>query len=160
MLGIFGLFKIIFSLFYLLYVIYISSSLPNNRAAIHYPLVILSLSSLETTLKQKKMMTKSHYWKALFHTLKIKCYYCLTCLGCNENYIGRTHRNLVTLLLEHDLRKDQPMHDQLLEYKHIIGIANLMRLPDIHSVSTSVVKKCYLLNVVLSNVHLVNSCRN
>ena len=52
------------------------------------------------------------------------------------------------------------MHDQLLEYKHIIGIVNLMRLPDIHSVSTSVVKKYYLLNVVLSNVHLVNSCRN
>ena len=106
------------------------------------------------------MMTKTHYSKTFFHTLKIKCYYCLTFPGCNENYIGKTHRNLATLLLEHDLRKDQPMHEELLEYKHIIGIVNLMRLPDIDSVSTSVVKKDYLLNVVLSNVHLVNSCRN
>ena len=39
-------------------------------------------------------------------------------------------------------------------------IAKLIKLLGIDSMSTSVVKKEYLLNALLSNFHIVGSCRN
>ena len=35
--------------------------------------------------------------------------YKVTCPGCNEDYIGKIDRNLVTRLNEHASREDQPM---------------------------------------------------
>lgn len=52
------------------------------------------------------------------------------------------------------------MHQQLLKYEHFMDIVKLMRLRDIDSMSNSIVKKEYLLNAVLFNFRIVNSCRN
>ena len=73
-----------------------------------------------------------------YHTPKLQC---LTFPADNENYIGKSDRNL-------------------LKCEHFMDIVNLMRLPDIDSTSTSVVKKEYLLNAVLSNFCILGSCSN
>ena len=36
--------------------------------------------------------------------------YGITCPGCFKKYIGKTDRNLITRLDEHDAKVDQPMY--------------------------------------------------
>ena len=40
---------------------------------------------------------------------KANVIYKVTCSSCNEDYVGKTDRNLVTRLNEHAFREDQPM---------------------------------------------------
>ena len=67
--------------------------------------------------------------------------YCLTSLGCNENYIKKTDRNLVTQLYGHGSSENQPMHQHLLKCQHETDSVNLVRLLDFDSRTTSVVTK-------------------
>lgn len=85
---------------------------------------------------------------------------CLICPCCKENYIGKTDRNLVTRLHEHRSRDNQAMHQHHLKWEHFIDTVNLMRLPDIDSTSSSVVKKEDLLHTVLFHFRNVGSCSN
>ena len=66
---------------------------------------------------------------------------CLTCPGCNEKYIGKTDRNLVTRLKEQGSCDDQPMYQHLSECEHYNDIINLMKLPDTDSTAVAVDKK-------------------
>ena len=65
-----------------------------------------------------------------------------------------------TGLQKHDSREDQSMHQHLSKCDFFMEIAKLIKLLGIDSMSTSVVKKEYLLNALLSNFHIVGSCRN
>ena len=47
---------------------------------------------------------------------KANVIYKVTCPGCNEDYVGKTDCNLVTILNEHAPREDQPMNQHLSKY--------------------------------------------
>ena len=49
---------------------------------------------------------------------KANVIYIVTSPGCNEDYLGKTDRNLVTRLNEHASREDQPMHHHLSKFEH------------------------------------------
>ena len=92
--------------------------------------------------KVQKCLTERMYFSTCYETKKLAMFcstkhtiitqqnsnviYCLTCPGCNENYIGNTDRNLATGLHEHGSRNDQPMHQRLLKCKHFIDIVKLI----------------------------------
>ena len=86
--------------------------------------------------------------------------YCLTCPDCNEKYIGKTDRNLVTCQNEQGSRDDQPFYQHLTKFKDCNGIVNLMKLPDTDSPTVAIDKKEYILNTVLIHFRTVDSCSN
>ena len=46
---------------------------------------------------------------------KANVIYKVTCPGCNEDYVGKTGRNLVTRLNEHASHEDQSMYQHLIK---------------------------------------------
>ena len=91
---------------------------------------------------------------------KSNVFYCLTCPDCNEKYIGKTDRNLVTCQNEQGSRDDQPFYQHLTKCKDCNGIVNLMKLPDTDSPTVAIDKKEYILKTVLIHFRIVDSCSN
>ena len=80
--------------------------------------------------------------------------------GCNEDYVGKTNRNLVTRLNEHTFREDQPMYQQLSKCEHFAHIIDLHRLPDIDASTTEINNKQHFVNTVISNFCVLDTCCN
>ena len=88
---------------------------------------------------------------------KANVIYKITCLGYNEDYIGKTDCNLVTKLNEHASREDEPMYQHCEHFAHIIG---LHRLPDIAPSTTAVNNKPHFASAVNSNFCVLDTCSN
>ena len=91
---------------------------------------------------------------------KANVIYKVTCPGCNEDYVGKTDRNLVTRLNEHASRKDQPMYQHLSKCEHFADITDLLRLPDIDASTTEINNKQNFVNAVISNFRVLGTCCN
>ena len=72
---------------------------------------------------------------------KANVIYKVTCPGCNENYVGKTDRNLVTRLNELASHEDQPMHQHLSNCEYLTHTIDLLRLPDIDASTTEISNK-------------------
>ena len=81
---------------------------------------------LQSCVRKLKRFTKNNIrFVTFFHTKKLSIFcptkdkiskqqksnviYKLTCPGCGNSYIGKTDRCLITRLIEHGSRNDQPM---------------------------------------------------
>ena len=91
---------------------------------------------------------------------KANVIYKVTSPGCNEDYIGKTDRNLVTRLNEHGFREDQPMYKHLWKCEHSAHIIDLLRLTDIDASTTEINNKQHFVNAVISNFCVLGTCCN
>ena len=91
---------------------------------------------------------------------KANVIYCLSCPGCQQDYIGKTDRNIETRLLEHGTRADQPMFQHLVECEYFKEITDIMKLPDIEAAFSEVNEKNHILNAVKDNFRIIDTCDN
>ena len=91
---------------------------------------------------------------------KANVIYKVTCPGCNEDYLGKTDRSLVTRLNVHASRKDQPMYQHLSKCEHFAHIIDLLRLPDIDASTTEINNKQHFVNAVICNFCVLGTCCN
>ena len=92
--------------------------------------------------------------------LKANVIYKVTCPGCNEDYIGKTDRNLVTILNKHACCEHQPMYQHLSQCEHFSHIIDLLILPDIDASTTEINNKQHFINAVISNFCVLDTCSN
>ena len=88
---------------------------------------------------------------------KAKFIYKVICPGCNEDYVTKTDRKLLTKLNEHASRDDQPIYQHLLKFTHA---TNLLRLPDIDASTKEISGKQHFVNTVISSFCLLKTCCN
>ena len=86
--------------------------------------------------------------------------YKVNCPGCNEDYIGKTDRNLVTRLNNHASREDQSMYQYLWKCEHFAHIIGLDRLPNIGVSTRDISNKQHYVNAVNSNFCVLDTCCN
>ena len=86
--------------------------------------------------------------------------YKVNCPGCNEDYIGKTDRNLVTRLNNHASREDQSMYQYLWKCEHFANIIGLDRLPNIDVSTRDINNKQHYVNAVNSNFCVLDTCCN
>ena len=91
---------------------------------------------------------------------KANVIYKVTCHGCNEDYIGKIDRSLVTRLNEHASHEIQPMYQHLSKREHFVHIVDLLRLPDIDASTTEISNKQHFVNAVISNFCFLDTCCN
>ena len=72
---------------------------------------------------------------------KVNLIYRFTCPGCNEKYIDKTDRNIITRLHEHGSRVDQPLHVHLTNCDKFGDIITMMQLPNMDNSVVAVNKK-------------------
>ena len=84
----------------------------------------------------------------------------VTCPCSYEDYVGKTDRNLVMRSNEHGSREDQPMYQHLSKCEHFAHIIDLHRLPDIHASTTEINNKQHIVNAVISNFCVLDTCCN
>ena len=84
----------------------------------------------------------------------------VTCPGCNEDYVGKTDRNLVTRLNEHASREDQPMYQDLSKCEHFAHTIDLLSLVDIDTSTTEINNKQHFVNAVIYNFYVLGTCCN
>ena len=86
--------------------------------------------------------------------------YKVNCPGCNEDYIGKTDRNLVTRLNNHASREDQSMYQYLWKCEHFAHIIGLDRLSNIDVSTRDISNKQHYVNAVNSNFCVLDTCCN
>ena len=91
---------------------------------------------------------------------KVNLIYRFTCPGCNEKYIGKTDRNIITRLHEYGSRIDQPLHIHLTNCDKFGDIITTMQLPNMDNSVVPVNRKEHILNAVMNNFSVVNFCPN
>ena len=91
---------------------------------------------------------------------KVNLIYRFTCPGCNEKYIGKTDRNIITRLHEYGSRIDQPLHIHLTNCDKFGDIITMMQLPNMDNSVLPVNRKEHILNAVMNNFSVVNFCPN
>ena len=91
---------------------------------------------------------------------KTKVIYKVTCPGCNEDYVGKTDRNLITRLNEHTSHEDQPMYQHLSKCEHFAHIIDLHRLPDIDASTAEINNKRHFVDAIISNFCVLDTCCN
>ena len=82
--------------------------------------------------------------------------YIIQCPGCNNNYVGKTDRNLITRSSEHGKKEDQPMFQTFGPCEDFNYKLNLYSLAGIFS-DTRTVEQVY--NSV-DNREILESCKN
>ena len=82
--------------------------------------------------------------------------YELTCPGCGNKYIGKTDRCIITRLLEHGSRNDQPMHQHLSSCEPFHDYVSIFTIDASFPVDT----KEHIKNAVLDNYRIVDINRN
>ena len=97
-----------------------------HGTVIHFTLVILLSSDLETILTQIEMKRQT----------------------------GKTDRNLFSRLIEQVSCDDQSMYQHLSKCEHYNDIVKLMKLPEPDSTTVAIDKKEYILNAVLSSFRI------
>ena len=83
----------------------------------------------------------------------------VTCLGCNEDYIGKTNCNLVTRLNEHGSHEDQ-LYQLLSKCEHFAHITDLVRLPGVGTSTTEINNKQHFVSSVRSSFCVLDTCCN
>ena len=91
---------------------------------------------------------------------KTKVIYKVTCPGCNEDYVGKTDRNLITRLNEHASHENQPMYQHLSKCEHFAHIIDLHRLPDIDASTAEINNKRHFVDAIISNFCVLDTCCN
>ena len=91
---------------------------------------------------------------------KANLIYKVTCPGSNEDYVGKTDRNLITRLNEHASHEDQPIYQDLSKCEHFAHTIDLLRLPDIDVSTIEINNKQHLFNAVISNFCVLETCCN
>ena len=81
---------------------------------------------------------------------KANVIYKVTCPGCNEDYIVKTNRNLVTRLNEYASCEDQLKYQHLSKCRQFAHIG-LHRLPNTDALTTEINNKQHFVNTVNSN---------
>ena len=79
---------------------------------------------------------------------KANLIYKVTCPGSNEDYVGKTDRNLITRLNEHTSHEDQPMYQHLSKCEHFAHIIDLHRLPDIDASTAEINNKRHFVDIL------------
>ena len=77
----------------------------------------------------------------------------VTCPGCNQDYIGKSNRSLVTRLNEHGSQLPS-------KCEHFAHIIDLIRLPDIDTSTTEINNKQHFVNSAMSSFCVVDTCCN
>ena len=80
----------------------------------------------------------------------------ITCPGCFQKYVGKTHQNLVTRLQEDGTKVDQPMYQHIHNFSAFKGHIMLLTPPDTATNSTIVSKESHLHNVVINNIKILD----
>ena len=81
--------------------------------------------------------------------------YKIVCPGCQETYVGKTDRCLITRLNEHD----QPMYRHLIDCNKFHEVASLFNLP--HSIGLEEVDEdSFVHNAVINNAVILDITRN
>ena len=91
---------------------------------------------------------------------KANLIYRFTFPGCNEKYIGKTDRNIITRLHEHGSRIDQPLHIHLTICDKFGDIITMTQLPNMDNSVGPVNRKGHILNGVRNNFSIVDFCNN
>ena len=91
---------------------------------------------------------------------KANLIYRFTCPGCNEKYVGKTDRNIITRLHEHGSRIDQPLHIHLTNCDKFGDIITVMQLSNMNNSVVPVNRKEHHLNAVMNNFSIADFCNN
>ena len=91
---------------------------------------------------------------------KANLIYRFTCPSCNEKYIGKTDRHIITRLHKHESRIDQPLHIQLTNCDKFSDIIIMMQLPNMDNSVVPVNRKEHISNAVMNNFSIVDFCHN
>ena len=83
--------------------------------------------------------------------------YKVTYPDCNEYYVRKTDRSLVTRWNEHAFREDQPMHQHLTKCEHFAHIIDSLRLPDIDVSTKDNNNKQHFVKAAISNFHVLDT---
>ena len=81
---------------------------------------------------------------------KANVIYIIQCLGCQNDYVGKTDRNLITRLSEHGKKEDQPMFQHFRSCEEFNYKLNLCSLGDIFSDTRTVDHREHVCNSVLT----------
>lgn len=84
---------------------------------------------------------------------KAKVVYGMTCPGYFSKYVGKTNRNLITTLDEHDIKPELPMHQHLSNCDKFNRSIKLFELPDVNSIFS---KQLHLHNAIVDNVEILD----
>ena len=80
--------------------------------------------------------------------------------GCFQEYVGKTHRNLITRTDKHGTKVDQPMYQHLSNCCAFNDHIMLFTFPDAATGTTIVSKGLHLHNVVINNVKILDKNNN
>ena len=86
--------------------------------------------------------------------------YKLSCPGSGEKYVGKTDRCLITRLLEHGTREDQPMFQHLSRCDSFHDYVSMFNMPSNNMSSIEIDTKEHIKNTVISNFEIVDSSSN
>ena len=76
--------------------------------------------------------------------------YRITCPGCNDTYIGKTDRCIITRLKEHGERTEQPMYQHLLKCQSFHENVEMLNV-----LYNDVNEELHIYNAVLNNFEIV-----
>ena len=79
---------------------------------------------------------------------KANVIYKVICPGSNQDYVGKSDRNLIMRLNEHAFCEDRPMHQHLSKCEHFAHTIDLLRLPDIDVSTIEMNKKQHFLTLL------------
>ena len=82
--------------------------------------------------------------------------YKTTCPGCYKKYIGRTGRNIITRMDEHDQPANQPMYQHLENCAQYAEYLQFYALLDIDAVNAIVSKEMHQQNFVTENTEIID----
>ena len=116
------------------------------------------LSMFRSTTKNLSMLCSSK--DQIPTNQKENLIYRFTCPGCNEKYIGKTDRNIITRLHEHGSRIDQPLHIHLTNCDKFGDIITMMQLSNMNNSVVPVNRKEHHLNAVMNNFSIADFCNN
>ena len=88
---------------------------------------------------------------------KANVVYKVTYPGCNEYYIRKTDRSLVTRWNEHAFLEDQPMYQHLTKCEHFAHVIDSLRLPDIDVSTKDNNSKQHFVKATISNFHVLDT---
>ena len=90
-------------------------------------------------------------------TQKANVIYIIQCPGCDNDYVGKTDRNLVTRLSEHGKKEDQPMFQDFRSCEEFKYKLNLYSFADISSDIRTVDDMEHVYNSVIDNCKILES---
>ena len=84
----------------------------------------------------------------------------IQCSGCQNDFVSRMDRNLITRLSEHEKKKDQFMFQHFWSWEKFNYTLNVYLLADIFSDTNTVDHIEHVYNSVTENCKILESCKN